>query len=255
MADEEEVAARTAERSTRYPGVSLQAALKAAEVLYKAERQSPVTTATAVAKIGFKSLSGPARVMIGALRQYGLVENLSASAQIRLTRLAIELIHGSENQKAKALKAAALKPALFADLSKTHLHASEDNLKSYLIVNKHFIDTGARIAAKAFRETMSLAKIADSDYSSESSPRNGGDDDTEELSQPMMETPAPVSKPQPSSAAPLGSAIPPQSWVLSIPRGVTAELRISGRELRREDLERLKKQIDFLVESFEDSTD
>jgi hypothetical protein len=40
--------------------------------------------------------------------------------------------------------------------------------------------------------------------------------------------------------------------VLSVPRGVRAELRITGKDIRRDDLERLKKQIDFLVESFDE---
>jgi len=44
----------------------------------------------------------------------------------------------------------------------------------------------------------------------------------------------------------------PLSWVLSVPRGVRAELRITGKDIRRDDLERLKKQIDFLVESFDE---
>lgn len=52
-----------------------------------------------------------------------------------------------------------------------------------------------------------------------------------------------------------GTALPPLSWVLSVPRGVRAELRITGKDVRRDDLERLKKQIDFLVESFEESED
>jgi hypothetical protein len=52
-----------------------------------------------------------------------------------------------------------------------------------------------------------------------------------------------------------GSALPPLSWVLSVPRGVRAELRIVGKEVTKGDLQRLKQQIDFLVESFEDGAD
>jgi hypothetical protein len=49
-----------------------------------------------------------------------------------------------------------------------------------------------------------------------------------------------------------GASIPPLSWVLSVPRGVRAELRITGKDVTKGDLERLKQQIDFLVASFED---
>jgi hypothetical protein len=49
-----------------------------------------------------------------------------------------------------------------------------------------------------------------------------------------------------------GTTLPPLSWVLSVPRRIRAELRTTGKDVRRDDLERLKKQIDFLDESFND---
>lgn len=42
------------------------------------------------------------------------------------------------------------------------------------------------------------------------------------------------------------------NWVLSVPRGVSAELRIFGKEVRPDDFRRLKAQIDFLVDSLTD---
>src|SRR5579859_1635823 len=141
MADEDND--RGGERSGRYPGVSLADALAAAEKLYKQERLAPVDNTTAAAKMGYKGLSGPARVMIGALRQYGLIEKTTVG-RFRLSKAAIEAMHGNETQKANALKVAALNPPLFADLAKTHLEGSEDNIRSYLITEKGFIDTGAR---------------------------------------------------------------------------------------------------------------
>jgi hypothetical protein len=42
------------------------------------------------------------------------------------------------------------------------------------------------------------------------------------------------------------------TWTLSIPRNIKAELRIQG-DLKKGDLERLKKQIEFLEESLEDT--
>jgi hypothetical protein len=236
---------RGGERSGRYPGVSLKDALEMAEKLYKAERQSPMTNETGAGKMGYKGLSGPARVMIGALRQYGLIEK-TVVGQFRLSKLAIEALHGTDAQKSKALKTAAMQPPLFQDLARTHLDGSVDNLSSYLITSKGFIDTGARIAAKAFRETITLAKISASDYSAPIDGVNIEDEDVEAEGS-LMDQPG-----KPGTGEPSGATLPPLSWVLSVPRGVRAELRITGKEVRREDLERLKKQIDFLVESFSD---
>jgi hypothetical protein len=40
---------------------------------------------------------------------------------------------------------------------------------------------------------------------------------------------------------------------ISIQRNVRAELAITGQELRKEDLERLKKQLDRLIENLSDA--
>lgn len=56
----------------------------------------------------------------------------------------------------------------------------------------------------------------------------------------------------PAKSESTNTAIPLLSWVLSVPRGVRAELRIVGKDVTKGDLQRLKQQIDFLVESFED---
>src|SRR5437660_5588059 len=97
-------------RSGRYPGVALEDALSATEKLYKAEKHAPVDNATAARHMGYKSLSGPARVMIGALRQYGLIARVS-DGRFKLSKLAIEALHGTEAQKTAARKQAALSPA------------------------------------------------------------------------------------------------------------------------------------------------
>lgn len=229
-------------RSGRYPGVSLRDALAAAEKLYKAEKASPVDNETAAAQMGYKGLTGPARVMIGALRQYALIEK-TKPGQFRLSKVAIDAIHGTPDVKAAALKKAALSPDLFAALAKSHLEASIDNVKSYLITEKGFIDTGARIASRAFRDTVILAKINPAGYSFVTT--RAGDED---INAGAEERPM-----DPQSVKQDGSqTLPPLSWVLSVPRGVRAELRITGKDVRREDLARLKQQIDFLVESFDD---
>lgn len=46
--------------------------------------------------------------------------------------------------------------------------------------------------------------------------------------------------------------LPPMNWVLSVPRGVRAQLIITGN-VRADDLKRLKAQIDFLADSLTDT--
>lgn len=212
MAEQED---RSGERSGRYPGVSLGDALEAADKLYKAEKQSPMTNETAAVKMGYKGLSGPCRVMIGSLRQFGLIEK-TAPGQFRLSRLAIEALHGNDAQKTKALATAALNPQLFSDLSRTHLDGSEDNIRSYLITTKGFIDTGARLAAKAFRDTMNLAQISASGYD-EVIDRPETEDDAPGGWNPtmdqLMKFPPPVSSP------PAATGVTTAREVSSLPEG------------------------------------
>lgn len=150
-------------RSPNYPALSLPTALEAAERLWKAEKRTPVSHETAATSMGFKSLSGPARVAIGALRQYGLIDK-AEKGHLRLSDLAVRLLHGNPDERLKAQTEAAANPPLFRALGEAHLDASESAIRSYLMMKKGFAEDGARKAAKAFRETWALAKSDASGY-------------------------------------------------------------------------------------------
>jgi hypothetical protein len=229
-------------RSGRYPGASLADALEAAEKLYKAERQSPVTSQTAAAKMGYKSLSGPARVMIGAMRQYGLIERTN-SGQFRLSRLAIETLHGNQEQKAQALNRAALSPPLFAELSRTHLDGSEDNIRSYLITNKGFIDTGARNAARAFRDTMKLANVSASGYNSDTDRHEPEDMNSMDVGQSGQE----IGREK--------GGVPPGVFSMTVPfakGSITVQVRVTGDALKPAHLARVRKYLELAEQDWDE---
>ena len=150
-------------RSPNYPALSLKQALESADKLWKAEKRTPVSHEAAATGLGYKSLSGPARVAIGALRQYGLVDKAD-KGHVRLSELAVRALHGNAEDKQVAFRQAAVNPALFKELAKEHADASEAAISSYLITKKTLLEDGARKAAKAFRETLKLAKPDASGY-------------------------------------------------------------------------------------------
>ena len=152
-------------RSPNYPAASLQVALEAAEKLWAVEKRTAIDHETAARAMGYKSLSGPARVMIGALRQYGLIEK-AEKGHLRLSDTAVQILHGHGDEQAIALGQAALTPDLFLELSRSHLEASEGAIRSYLITKKQFADDGARKAAKAFKETVALGIKSQGGYTS-----------------------------------------------------------------------------------------
>lgn len=157
-------------RSPNYPALSLPQVVDVARKLWTAEKRTPVTHDAAALAMGFKSLSGPARVAIGALRQYGLIEKAD-KGHIRLSDLAIRILLADQaTDRQAALQEAATTPELFQELAKNHSDGSENAIRTFLLTKKGFADDGARKAARAFRETLALAKTGDTGYTR---PENG----------------------------------------------------------------------------------
>jgi hypothetical protein len=160
-------------RSPNYPALGLTQAVDAAKKLWAKEKRTSVGMETAASALGYSSLSGPARVAIATLRQYGLVEKPDPG-HVRLSQRAVDIVHGSDADRQKALEQAAGAPRLFRDLWTTHSEGSDDAIRSYLITKKDFSEEGARKAVRAFRDTVKLAKPDASGYNHD---ENGGDDD------------------------------------------------------------------------------
>ena len=150
-------------RSPNYPGLSLQQAVEAAKALYEREKRTALSHETAVLAMGFKSLSGPARVAIAALRQYGLVDK-AEKGHIRLSDLGLTALRGTDHERAEAWKRAALMPELFQQLAATHPDGSETAIRSFLVTKKGFMEDGARKAAKTFKDSLQFASVNLSDY-------------------------------------------------------------------------------------------
>jgi hypothetical protein len=93
------------------------------------------------------------------MRQYGLLEKNGDG--LRLSDVAMRIVHGTPGapDQAQAIQEAALFPELFKDLHESHADASEDAIKSYLILNRGFSESGARLAASAYKDNLSLLVI------------------------------------------------------------------------------------------------
>ena len=152
----------TRERSPNYPGANLRVAIEDAKAIYKKEGRTAFPMEIAAKALGYSSLNGTARVRLAALRQYGLMEQKKGEANGRLTNEALTFALRNEEAREyqQALQKAALEPPLFAELSETHLGASDEALRHHLIVMKDFTHEGAKRCIEVFRETMQLANLA-----------------------------------------------------------------------------------------------
>jgi hypothetical protein len=225
------------QRSPNYPALNLAQATSVLGKLYNAEKRTPVSHDTAAVALGFKSLSGPARIAIGALRQYGLVDKLGKGT-IRVSELGVRILHGSPEDQEAAMQQAATNPPLYKELARDHSDASEGAIASYLITRKEFHPDGARRAAKAFRATLRLAKGNASGYTG-----SNGDDEPKDM------TSTDAGQIQDATAG-KGTPAPPTPGVfsMSVPfaKGtISVQVRVTGDSLKPAHLARVRKYLEL----------
>lgn len=232
-----------AARSPNYPAVSLPDAIEMAQKLWKKEQRTAVSPEVTVKAFGYGALSGPARVALGAMRKYGLLDKTPNG--FRLSDLALQVLH-PETVEAKqaAIREAAMRPELFRELSQTHLNASDDALRSHLINKKRFVERGTRQLIASFRDTMALAKAGQEGYSGGTGPEDPDDmaESTQNTSQPL---PPPGNKPTDGA------------FTLNVPfsKGtISVQVRVVGDAISPAHLARVRKYLE-LAESEWDGGD
>ena len=154
----------TRPKSPNYPGVDLGTAIDLVGQLYRGGVGRGEFTAMDAAKAwNYNSPSGPVRVRIGALRQYGLIEGKRGprAEKPRLTRRALTFVirpQGSREYQ-DALRETALIPPLFSELNQSHPNATDGVLEGILVMDKNFTDDGAQRCIAAYRSTLRLAGL------------------------------------------------------------------------------------------------
>jgi hypothetical protein len=163
-------------RSPNYPAFGLTEAVDAVKALWEKEKKTPVDVATIATAWGYGSVSGRVRSKLGAVRKFGLVEDTADG--IRVSAIAMRILHEADNtERLTAMREAALKPSLFRELYESHANASDQAIKSYLILKRGFSDAGAREATRAFRDTIEVANLVGSEYTPQSNTSDDSEDD------------------------------------------------------------------------------
>ena len=165
----------TKQRSPIYPATDLAAALEDIRRVYQQETRGPFVSEVAARALGYKSLSGPARKRLSALRQYGLLVQ-KRGGEARLSERALTLVLGrsASREYQAALREAALEPPLFRELVESSEDSSEESLRHSLIVERGFTPSGASEVLKAFHRTMALAGISAEALLRQHKGNNGG---------------------------------------------------------------------------------
>lgn len=250
------------QRSPRYPAVSLSDAIQAVRSLWGKEKRTAVQAEVLAKALGYSSLSGGARTKIASMRQYGLLEKHAGG--LRLSDLGMKIIHNQEGseEQSKALREAAVSPELFKELYESHADGSEDAIKSFLILKKGFSDSGARLAAAAYRDTLSLAKPNSQGYTDGNDDANDPDETVRASTEPQtlgrqlmkeMDKGASVGEALVKTGQKFGAPLLTQTLVISIPRHFSVDFSVRGDEIKKEDLAKIKSQFNRWIEGLEEA--
>ena len=147
-------------RSPSYPNMPLQEAVEAVAKIEAKYRSSVVDRADGAKLLGYSSLSGPSNMALAALAAYGLIER-AGKGEMRVTERAKSILHPENDaEKKAALRAAALEPQLYRDLTERYQDVPippEDGVITYLN-RQGFNPSAVRSAARAFLQTMQFVE-------------------------------------------------------------------------------------------------
>jgi hypothetical protein len=153
-------------RSPNYPAISLAEAIKRVEQVHARERQHPATREVIIKGMGYNGVHGTSLSAISAAIKYGLLEQHGKGGEYRVSDRAVAILHPhTAEEKAEAIHAAAISPALFAELLE-HFKGglpSDDNLRAYL-VRRGFSQRSLPEVIQSFRDTMELVSPLGTGY-------------------------------------------------------------------------------------------
>ncbi len=152
-------------RSPNYPANGLSETLQMAKTIWTKEERTSISPEIAVRALGYQGLNGASRTKLSSLRKFGLLDE-DKGGGVKISDLAMRLLHhpADSPEYRKAIQEAALMPELFEELYGSHAKASDDAIRSFLIVKKAFSESGARQFVEAFRETLKLASLDGAAY-------------------------------------------------------------------------------------------
>jgi hypothetical protein len=232
------------QRSPNYPAVDLGSATGDVKTLYQKNGRTRIGLEVAAKALGYRSLSGPARSRIAALRHYGLIDMSGGMIQPNGRGLVLSLRSPDSPEYKAAVREAALTPEIFRELAQTHMQASEDALRHYLVAVRKFSDDGARRLSQTFKATMRLVSLEEASYD-------------QDISEPAVQEGRIVT----GSAQLQGSAsmsasaqvLHPETYRWRLPGNVIAEVRFIGGDATPRRIESLKQYLNLMEQALGDN--
>ena len=224
-------------RSPNCPQITFEEAAQKGRRVYEKEHTHSAPKAAVAEDLGYSGINGRSLTMIGALRQYGILEGNSDAMRITEDAVAyFELEEGSE--RTDAMIRMIFNPPFFAALRQQFGDnlPSEGNLKHYLI-KEGFLPKAAEDVIQVYRANMALVSSGSKRYTTEAGP-------PKEL--PMTTITAPLS--------PVPSLVSASIYSFSFPLSLDAkaDLQIRGT-VSDDELEMLRDHIEMTIKALKRS--
>src|ERR1035437_5092642 len=150
------------QRSPNYPAVGLREAVERVRRLIQADGKAGAPPEIAAKHIGYSSAHGQAMTVVAALKKFNLVAD--SGGRLAPTQGAMEIVNlpESDPRRQKALKEAALSPALYQELVEQHEASGlpgTDVLEAELTTYKGFNPKAVGGFVRDFIDTLDFAGI------------------------------------------------------------------------------------------------
>lgn len=153
---------RDSERSPNFPSLTLEEAIKKAQVIWDREKRAYAPVKVIYKHWGYSPTSSGGRSVLAALNAFGFLDFKGSGdeREAKLNQRALTIIIDPANAMAH-IQAAATAPKLYGDLLKHYPDGmpSDATLRSHLILNRGFNDRTVDAAIRDFKATMEFAKV------------------------------------------------------------------------------------------------
>ncbi len=167
MPDETAVERSRRVRSPAYPSMGLKDALEKARVVYDKDKAFSAKVDVVLRHWGYTNpTSGRAQGALSALKQFGLLDETGTpgNREIKLSAIALSIIQDKvpdSPERARAIKTAALKPKIYAELwSKWGPDLpSVENIETYLVRDRQYNEDAVKGLIDDYKATIQFAKL------------------------------------------------------------------------------------------------
>ncbi len=173
-------------RSPNYPKLNLEEAVEQTRRVYQAEHMHVADKVAVAQDLGYKGLNGSSARFITALKHYGLLEEPERD-RVRVSDDAMTVLElpKDDPERAEALRRAAIRPQVFADLQE-HYEGDPPNsdvsIRHYLL-RKKFLPQAADEVIRLYRANLQFVAEEAPEYTD-----GVVEDDRPEVEAPMQPT-------------------------------------------------------------------